>query len=1199
MVRPASRSRHRDGRIAAYGVDDDSRVRVANQRVTAWLVAREEDRSGNALLYSYLNEIDVADRRTRSLYLGRIDYTEHPDAAASRRVVFFYRQWESHKSGFVGGGELWHDRRLHRIKTQVVSPDGAIRDVRLYKLDYRQSDATKRALLERVRECLSEDDDSCNPPTRFDWQANEVVLGPAVQQFGDAGQPDVMLTADVTGDGLEDVVMVAPGSPFGMTTEVLVRVNAGNGSYLAATTWATASAQHIVGTPQVTDFDGDGRQDLLFATKTLSQWQVLLANDGSFLRGNSGIPFPQEEVNLLFRLADFDGDGMQDALLCNREPLCHGECRFTWQVWIGTPLRFKETAPPPQLATTPCWDDTKIVDVHGDGKVDILIPPASYFQDGFCLDWGDCNYQTLELDWTSSTVWVASDSGLPVKKAEKTLFVDVNGDGLPDAVQSDDGEPKTYLNTGAGFADPVPAVADPPATDNLSFDAFLAEAHPFEYDGDGNMDLLLLVDDCAGLVPCWSLLRASPSGDGSFEIDSSVQLGTISRLAVTDANGDGRHDVVTELSGKVTLRLGSAPNDLLVAVTDGMNASDPTEPGFVPNLAIRYGNLVDTLIQQGIAPGSLLEDEARYVSRWSYQSNPCEYPQRCVVGPLRVVAGYGINDGNNEERRFDVRYRNARFDSFGEGWLGFGARIVRDLATRHATAELYDNQTYDERFFVHPFIHRPFRTWTWTPALAGQPDSTQIALSYVDEELALEPTHGPTFFVKVLRRESQRLEGEFPSGGDTLLRYVSSRGGDSAELLAHTIHELLAVDDFGNVLDERSETVGVEQMRVERAFRNEEAKWLIGLPRRERTCSTVGDMTQCRFAEHEHDERRLPLRTSTTSSDGEPSQQLTLTRTFDAFGNAITTVVSDAFGNSRASCETFDAEGIFPIAHGNPLGHLDYSAWDAGHGVRLGTKDANGLLTRWTRDGFGRLIHTQHPNGRQVRQQYVRTKDGGPGGHWWTTRTRVTDDVAPTQVIEPDMLGRIVRRKVAAPSVPVCEAACVSGGWLVEEHTFNGLGRVARLTALHHEAIPSAAAVSALHLRRPRPHRRAADPVEQHGANPLRRQRDRVTDSAGTTMLVTDALGRPLRATDERGTVNSHVYRQFGQLREVLNAGESTRLSHDSLGRLRRLDDPNRGRTENTYTAFGELLHQRRPRPPNHLHPRRPQPPAVTQRARR
>jgi hypothetical protein len=265
---------------------------------------------------------------------------------------------------------------------------------------------------------------------------------------------------------------------------------------------------------------------------------------------------------------------------------------------------------------------------------------------------------------------------------------------------------------------------------------------PIDYNGDVRQDLLMPVP--AGMLPgvseslpAWAMLEAtSAKGEATFAlVDAGIPFEVSIAEAITpadprgarvgDLNGDGAQDVVLVVGGVFTVFESlAADQDLLVSVTDGMNAHDPTDAGFVPDVSLSYGHLGDTSVTYDLAEGDPAREKALYLAR-SDPANGCAYPRSCAVGPRRVVSGYALNNGADRRRRFEVRYRDGRYHRLGRGVLGFGKRIVADLDTGATTEDLYDNVTFDEGFRDNPFAGQVERHRRWAPGLLSQPRPDQ------------------------------------------------------------------------------------------------------------------------------------------------------------------------------------------------------------------------------------------------------------------------------------------------------------------------------------------------------------------------------------------------------------------------------------------------------------------------------------------
>ena len=233
------------------------------------------------------------------------------------------------------------------------------------------------------------------------------------------------------------------------------------------------------------------------------------------------------------------------------------------------------------------------------------------------------------------------------------------------------------------------------------------------------------------ILPAWAILQATGAADGPDFIlvdpqvpfdpalaGSSITLADPHGPRVGDFNGDGAEDVLLPLGGVFNIFQNLAPDqDLLVAVSDGMNDHDPTDPGYVPNVSFSYGHLTDASITNGTPAGDPALESDLYLSH-ADATNTCNYPRTCAVGPRRVVSGYTTNNGADGVRHFGLRYRDGRYHRLGRGFLGFEERIVNDLDTLAGTADFYDNSTFTSGLNVFPFVGQVQHEWVLEPGAA-------------------------------------------------------------------------------------------------------------------------------------------------------------------------------------------------------------------------------------------------------------------------------------------------------------------------------------------------------------------------------------------------------------------------------------------------------------------------------------------------
>jgi RHS repeat-associated protein len=1244
----------RSGHILAYGATQSSRAMAMNQVVAAWWMSEERDRYDNAVSYSYYNAKDPGDGHTIEIFPYRIGYAHRADHTPGRVVELIAGDAPSPNTYYSGGMRLRRSKVLARIDMKV-EPGGTV--VRSHHLDYTPGEGTGRALLRSIEECAGATG-PCLPATRFTWNdhpstglALSGTVGGGPWKLG-AGSP--WMLADVNGDGLMDLVMPWAGNTVSADGKetfphgVSVALNRGT-SFAPWADWFQYVSANEQPKPGISiDYDQDGRTDILFQDDyyDLGHHAGQLDKHLRVLRARPGGGFEMIDTGIAaaskFRLGDLDGDGVADLLICDSSSP-EGNA---WSVHFWSPATpagpgfdpSPVTIPP--LSAVPCTaiDDKelRIVDLDGDGKGEIVMPPSAYFGDGLGggnATWSPdgtvtcggspCRYATVSFDgaaWTmgetnlvvhtlssrdSTTTSTAAISGSPDMVVYnhqdgfvtgETIFADVNGDGLPDAVKTGygDGRPRTFLNTGAGFGTSgVPSLSGPSLPDEQREDRFAHDATVIDADGDGLTDLLVPMPfhcaDPSDEKACWVVWRSR--GDGTFTVwntgiyfpeDQDDHASSAAQnVQVLDIGGDGRHDVAALVSGagdKYVFALYEAdgPQDLLASITDGRSPLDPGDPGFVPTVAIHYGNLVDRTITDGISPDALAYDDQTYIAR-ADPNNGCTYPRACVTGPMRVVRSYRVANGRNEQRTFYVKYRDGRYHRTGRGFLGFGERIVIDGDTAAGASEQYDNVTHDEDLDVFPFAGQVVRSATWTASKPHWLDPGQVDVTFAEAALSQRTSsQGATFYVTQDHAHTIREEGVMqPAGGTSVLRYVKAAADAPLDVLGEAWDTIVLRDDFGNALIETHQVDGADlQTTVSRTVDNDAADWLLGLVRYERVCSTALGKTHCRTTTRDYDDQGA-VKSATVGDPNDPGTQLSLAFAYDGSGHLTWTKAADAFGHHRASCTSYDAEGIFPYATANALGHVSFARFDPGLGVMTAAVDPNGLATRWRHDGLGRVTEELRPDGTSTTLSLARTKDGGPLHMWWSVKATTSETGGAASTTEIDSLGRPVHTITVAANVETCGASVCKPVLQLEDEThYDFLGNVERVVLpwmsgdalsgkLHHTFFHDAAGRVTKHVE---PSGRTTT-FAYHGNTAS------ATDWLGTVTTHRDALGRVVEVVDKKGYSTQTQYGPFGAPEVVTRTGgDVTVVNHDAYGRVIHEQDPDRGHTDIAYDGFGEAL---------------------------
>ena len=327
------------------------------------------------------------------------------------------------------------------------------------------------------------------------------------------GQP---LTGDYNGDGLADIAWIADSSGP-QRGQVMVSLNLGSGAFDEPKLWHSS---FVIADerPDVGDFDGDGRDDLIAFT----------ADARANVATSDGVRFGAVELwNELMSYAgehpsvgDLNGDGRADTVDF-----------VTYQGWgdVWATLSCASRVPPAKCSTSRSlssryswetsfngeFDEPLVGDVDGDNLADLvtLTPEGEisvsltarqrcdwnhYCDDGTCWSGlGICpnspGLAVLSGDWAvgHDSQWLTQFPTLPLL----FFLADMNGDGLTDAV--------AFTSSGHGLNGPIVSLStgsyfEPPSS--LVAASIEANALPrlADVDGDGRADVLTITSDDRG-----------------------------------------------------------------------------------------------------------------------------------------------------------------------------------------------------------------------------------------------------------------------------------------------------------------------------------------------------------------------------------------------------------------------------------------------------------------------------------------------------------------------------------------------------------------------------------------------------------------------------------------------------------------------------------------------------------------------------
>jgi RHS repeat-associated protein len=1206
---------------------------VADSATLAWALSRIRDRSGNTIEYHYTAEASAP----TTLIPARIVYTNSTGATlygnGTRQVLFITEARPDAKRGYVNGVRVGTTRRLARIEVEGPTHRGGGTPVGLwyYDLDYHQGPVTGRSRLEQVKWCDSSD--VCLAPLKVQWQEEPIAFtvtgGTGTAQNGpgwlkDPRSPETvfarwtsLLVADVTGDGNDDVLYNSTLDPPHGTGAGNVLASDGFGGFQDQGPFTGAGLGAInVWKSSPTDIDNDGSIDLVAS--------------GSFPGGNGyqltkydpaqrkmlpvGPFHASSFLRKSFLIADFNADGLPD--LVEPGPANKWQIRLnipntSGQPFFGNPF-VPGTPPIPTQLDSGRGEQSAgrvaFTDEDGDGRPELhglwATAHSSFGLDrngnpeGFIFDPNAYNQDQV-------------NNRHPLGTASYWRFLDINGDGLKDVVGirvAPSSAPhlerfEARINTGMGYEEVyTPGNMADVRTSDDDHAGLVADdgIRILDFNGDGMDDILVLDPGfqpqtlfggalSAHTAPPHVLLsdgrnftRVDLPSTGAlriFEPSFSQGGGTAFQptcgwcsSAVGDVDGNGTPDIVQLIREadqwklQVMRRKQRAGADLAHRIIVGEDQSVSAE--------VLFGTLVPGWHQLSTDEiwGDPLVSVSLFVNRPFYsRPSSCNPFGSCATRGMNAVKGYRSHEANGHDGFLWYKYTGAQVDTGGRGFLGFEFVTILDERRKSATLLTYDNEHrvgLPIRGYVYPFANRPKNSFT---------------LSMVNPD----PNVGPLkFFI-----QETKYDNEFRRIGTSYVVNVKrqdvGRGFGTGGLLDPFVPEVersvvSTYDDFGNLTDVTTSTVGGASEHVHTTFDNNSDTWLIGLPRRREVTGNIpapgGSQQVTRTTAFDYYPSGLVHKIHREPDfEGTPDPFLQylrttfnrdeagLVRSAEHTGDPASFQFVRGDTGARITKVDYDDDGVHPHRIENAGGQVEWLGYHPSFGVPLILVDANGVETRWKYDGFARLRHHAPGGGESIDWEYLSSIFG-------EMEVKATLAGGARASVHHDAIGREIRRTEST----------FDGATTLAERIYDELGRVRsetmpRLETQHaHIARYTYDRISRL-LR-----------VDNPDGSFKRREYEGLhtvtewDENDNKSQLVVNDDGWAVQSTNfntvngqERAITTKFTHGPFGLVRNVVrrldNQDVVVEYFHDRFGRTTIIDDPDAGSRSRSYNAFGEI----------------------------
>ncbi|HET7629787.1 MAG TPA: toxin TcdB middle/N-terminal domain-containing protein, partial [Candidatus Saccharimonadales bacterium] len=1014
--------------------------------------------------------------------------------------------------------------QTQRLATVTINYLGS--RVHSYALSYETSSPTRRSRLIRVTECGPDD---CLPATEIDWQDGASGFGATVGA-GSSYAASYVHVMDVNGDGRTDLVYPRAGSYW----YIMFGTSSGLGS-----PQSTGITSYGYEDALVLRYNGDNRADLILPNSS-GYWRVL--------KGGAANGFVVEDTGLTatghadgdYDVVDVDGDGLDDLIYKRADRKLYQRLNtgggFGGQTLRNSDVSFELSSPENGIDIPRQFADTG-ADFKGGSLRHRMLLHAQPCED---LPFGTCSgFQGLYFTWLLGNGTLGNQSNVKGDVIATPILLNFNGDGVTDAVWLEpllgsDYESRLFAIAGTGRQTPFDYGS---GTDTELTNYNTDEALVLDYDADGKDDILIPKSDSSSQ---WDVLRSDGTTLEDIDTISLVAPENADAVRIADVDGDGLTDIVWATGGTWHYRLhrGEMP-DLVTKITDGLGNY------FAPS----YRPLTSSVYTKG---------------------SGATYPDVDIQAPLYVVDAYDANDPSGGTYTVSYHYSGARINLEGRGFLGFATVQASDNRNNVTVTTDY-KQSY-------PAIGLPKRITTSASGTILS-DST---IEYHHKSFGSASSHTDAAFPFVY----QRTDAHNGANGEGINQIVTTNTYNST---GQPTKIEIATGPVGSETFQFKKTIDTVYDSAS------EANGCYGLPDKVTvTQENLAAGTNADRVTH-YDNDAVNCRVNSITVRGGEAGDLPLTTTYsyeDGYGNRTkilltgTDLPAESEPDARLTSITYGSAHDFPATITNALDQTSTLTWNHGLGVKASMKDANGHITAWFYDDFGRKTKEARPDGSYTTWSYDACTSSCPGTGSYVVTVQAKDaagNLGGHQEIVYNSFGRPVqhRRLVLGGSISIVDIVYdelgrkaqvsepyFSGGaqyWT--KYTYDILGRPIEIEAPRNESDSTSSnrttyVYDGLTTTITAPQNDDGLVRKKRIVRSVRQKIQMVIDGYGSGDLTTTSTTR-------------YGYTPFGELGSIKDAaGNQTILSYNDRGMKTSIQDPDMGTWTYVYNAAGELTRQ-------------------------